>query len=243
MLIFIVLISLFIAGVGFIVTPSNARYLLSGYNTMTEDERKNVDIHGYLRLFKKFHLYLGAGMLAAGLLVYFIMGPDLAVMTVAITPIAAYIWFIIYSNKFQKSIHKDKKLVIYFAVAVLSLTLGMVIFLFVRGWQDNEVHFHHDKISITGMYGIEVPFSDIDTVYLADKLPKITMRVDGFATGTILKGKFRSAEYGDLTLLINEKKSPYLAIFRKNGTPLFYTGKGVDEAALVDQISGKIRPL
>lgn len=241
MLIFIVLFSLFMAGVGFIVTPSNARYLLSGYNTMTDEERKSVDIQGYLRFFKKFHLVLGASMLLIGLMIYFIKGPDLAVLSVAVAPIAGYIWFIIKSGKYERPESKNRKLAVWFAVPVLAVTLCLVIFLFFRGWQDNEAVLSENSISFTGMYGMEIAIDDIDTVYLADKLPKITLRVHGFATGTILKGKFRSAEHGNVTLLVNERKSAYVAIFRKKDTPVFYSGKNADEAALVTAIDQKLR--
>ena len=36
------------------LNKKNAKYLLSGYNTMSEKERENFDIENYLILFKKF---------------------------------------------------------------------------------------------------------------------------------------------------------------------------------------------
>jgi len=36
------------------LNKENAKYLLSGYNTMSKTERENFDIVNYLILFKKF---------------------------------------------------------------------------------------------------------------------------------------------------------------------------------------------
>ena len=52
-------ISVLISDIIFIVfalglNKENAKYLLSGYNTMSKKERENFDIVNYLILFKKF---------------------------------------------------------------------------------------------------------------------------------------------------------------------------------------------
>ena len=50
---------LFIA-VGFILTENNAKTLLAGYNTMSDEERQKVDIVAFLKYFRKFHVFPGA---------------------------------------------------------------------------------------------------------------------------------------------------------------------------------------
>ena len=86
-------ISVLIADTIFIVfvlglNKENAKYLLSGYNTMSKKERENFDIANYLILFKKFFLVLAASS------------------TIVFTTYSSYliimlIWFVFKGNKFK----------------------------------------------------------------------------------------------------------------------------------------------
>lgn len=50
----IIFVSAFYYAIGHFINKENSKYLLSGYNSMSEDERKKFDIEGYLKLFKPF---------------------------------------------------------------------------------------------------------------------------------------------------------------------------------------------
>ena len=45
--------SLSYLAVAFVITPANARYLLAGYNTMSEEKQQAFDIDRYLAVFFK----------------------------------------------------------------------------------------------------------------------------------------------------------------------------------------------
>ena len=45
-------------GVAFLVNEKNAKYLLSGYNTMSKEEQESFDLKNYLIFFKKFFINL-----------------------------------------------------------------------------------------------------------------------------------------------------------------------------------------
>ena len=64
MILIALIISFIFCSVGFIVTRNNAKYILSGYNTMSEADRSNIDIEAYLRSFKRFHIFLGSSLFA-----------------------------------------------------------------------------------------------------------------------------------------------------------------------------------
>jgi hypothetical protein len=49
--------------IGMMLTDQNARYLLSGYNTLNAEEQKKVDIKSYVASFRKFHIGLAASFL------------------------------------------------------------------------------------------------------------------------------------------------------------------------------------
>lgn len=52
-------ISAFFLCMAFVVTAKNAKYMLSGYNTMSNEERKNVDLKGLISYFRNFFIFLG----------------------------------------------------------------------------------------------------------------------------------------------------------------------------------------
>ena len=66
MMIVTLLLSILFFSIGFILNQSNAKYLLSGYNTLSVEEQSNFDLKSYLNFFKKFHIFLGISFLIVG---------------------------------------------------------------------------------------------------------------------------------------------------------------------------------
>jgi len=96
--------SLLFVAIGFIVTENNAKYLLSGYNTMNEEERKNADIKSYISFFRKFHIVLGISLLVLGYVINLINN-NAAGLFLIVYPILGYIYFAISSFKFSRGLN------------------------------------------------------------------------------------------------------------------------------------------
>jgi len=94
-------IGLLFISIAFIVTENNAEFLLSGYNTMSKEERKKVDLKTYISYFKKFHIFLGLSIVILGFVVNLINN-DAAKLFLAIYPILAYLYFSFKSPKWMK---------------------------------------------------------------------------------------------------------------------------------------------
>ncbi|WP_041252056.1 DUF3784 domain-containing protein [Flavobacterium indicum] len=67
----ITFLSLIFLGLAFLVTENNAKYLLSGYNTMSEEERQKFDIKSYIAYIKNFHIFLGISIFIIGSILYY----------------------------------------------------------------------------------------------------------------------------------------------------------------------------
>ena len=102
MVVLIILLSCFFVLVAFLVTVNNAKYLLAGYNTMSTEERNNVDIKGLIAYFKNFFIFLGLSFLVIGLAVNHYFSENIAALTICLYPIVAVIYFVIISQKFYK---------------------------------------------------------------------------------------------------------------------------------------------
>ena len=94
MIIGIIILSLLFIGIGFIVTENNAKYLLSGYNSMSENERKNIDIKSYIPYFRNFHVFLGISLFIIGAFLYYYVDSDWSGIFMGTYPFLAYIYFI-----------------------------------------------------------------------------------------------------------------------------------------------------
>ena len=95
--------SLSYLAVAFLITPVNARYLLAGYNTMSEEKRRAFDIDGYLTnffkpFFKKLALFPPLSLLA---LTAFLESKE-AIILWSIIQSLPFIWFLWRSYAFQR---------------------------------------------------------------------------------------------------------------------------------------------
>lgn len=109
MIIAIVIISVVFIGVGFIVTEDNAKYILSGYNTMSEEERQKINIRKYILFFRKFHIFLGLSSLVVGLILYYFVDSDWGGIFIGIYPIVAYAYLIWKGGQFSTEVNTKKK--------------------------------------------------------------------------------------------------------------------------------------
>lgn len=110
------------------VTENNAAQVLSGYNTMSEEEQKKFDIQSFIPFFKKFHIYLGLACMFAGLSLSFLISEKAGMLFVSLFPIVAYIYFIQKSNTFYDGeIKRINKWAQLFLIAVLIFIVVMIL--------------------------------------------------------------------------------------------------------------------
>lgn len=223
---------LFIA-MAFLVTENNSKYLLSGYNTMSEAERTKVDIKSYIPYFKKFHLFLGVSFIAIGLLLHFAIGESASGIFIGVYPILAYIYFIRESNKYWKgSSSKWNKIGLYVLVATLILVVGLLA----MGFKENQIVIAPDSVQFQGSYGETLSASDIESVTLVDHLPKITSKTNGFALGSVKKGYFKTKEGEKVKLILNSDSKAYLLFTKTNGDKIYFSAKEKPSIDLYNEI-------
>ncbi|MCR9154231.1 MAG: DUF3784 domain-containing protein [Bacteroidetes bacterium] len=222
-------IGIFFLLMAFLLNEKNASYLLSGYNTMSEEEKANFDLLNYLKTFKRFHIFLGASFMVLGLAILYMLGADAAGIFLGLYPIIAYIWLILESRKYYLDPQKARKNNI--AAIVLGLTLLGVGGLFFYGYQENQIRVEEDRLVISGMYGLEMEGDQIESLELIEELPALSIRINGFSTGRIKKGYYKTESGERIRLLINSAERPILMIVPKSGPVIFYTPASGQELA------------
>lgn len=227
---------LFIA-VGFILTEKNAKYLLSGYNMMSEEERSKFDIASFIPFFKSFHIVLGISFLIGGLLTNYLISELAGGMFLVAYPILAYIYFIWNSQKYAGG--KNTKLY-RLGVYVLLGTLILVLVLFGYGLKESKLTIIPNSIEISGPYGEKVGLSQIESIEMVDQLPEIRFKKNGFALGSVYKGYFKTKDGVIIKLIINSEIRPFILIVKKSGDKLYFSSKDVSNTDIYDEIIGSL---
>lgn len=225
---------LFVA-IGFLVTERNARYLLAGYNTMSEEERKKVDLVAYLPFFRKFHLFLGFSYMILGVALDKFAGPGAAGIFMGVYPILAYMYFIWAGNKYYKGGGKtagDNKIAMY----VLLGALGFVLAILLSGRKESRLVVSQDGIKIEGMYGEALSPTEISTIKLVAQLPRITVKTNGFALGSIHKGYFKTSAGEIVKLILNSDARPCILVTKADGKKIFFSSRERPNEEIFDDI-------
>lgn len=220
-------------GMAFIITKKNAKYLLSGYNTMSAADREKVDLDGYLRLFKRFHIFLGFSLLAITLLMRFI-SPNLTEIFTVVYPIGAYGFFIFKSNHFfnPTNFQKGFSRVVSGVLAVGAL---VIVYFLVISFKETEVKIQGNQLELTGIYGIKIDKKNITDIRLIDQMPRISSRTNGFNGGSYRKGNFRMSDGSRAKLFINQNTKSYLLLKTRSGD-VYYSSEDADMAAQYQRI-------
>lgn len=193
-------LALFFLLIGFSITTKNAKYLLSGYNTMSTEERESFNLEGYLRYFKRFHSWFSASFFLFGIgFLYGINETALAVF-ISIYPIVAYLYLAVTSGMFYKSKPISSAKI---GVAVLVVALVFVIGVLSYGLQEQSIMVQNQTLVIDGMYGETISFETIQSVELLSELPDIQYKSNGFAMGNTKLGHFKLSNGEAVKLFIS----------------------------------------
>lgn len=96
----VIFVGLVYLALAFLINKDNARYLLAGYNTMGEEERKKFPIDNYLIFFKKFFYRMAIFTFVSSIIFYLSFEEEMAIMLWAIFQIVPYVYFIYKSLKY-----------------------------------------------------------------------------------------------------------------------------------------------
>lgn len=234
----ILIISSIFFAIAFIITENNAPYLLSGYNTMSKEERLQFDIKSYIPFFRNFHIFLGLTLLIFSLILLYFVNPNWSGLFLVTYPLLAYMYLIWKGMRFSSTKRQNK--ITYTVIFGLFILLLFIIFEFKNSLEDNKITVKNNKIEIAGDYGTELNIKDIKSIALVEKTPDITKKMNGFALETIKKGIFKTTSGEKIKLLINSSKTPLILIVTKNDEKIYYSSKDKNNQEIYKELKSKI---
>lgn len=98
----------------------------------------------------------------------------------------------------------------YKMVFTLVILVAVVIIFFVGG-RPAHVEVSSERVTISGMYGTEIPVHEITQLELRDALPRVISRTNGMDLfGTSRRGMFNMEELGRTRLFSFSSEGPYV---------------------------------
>lgn len=207
--------------IGIMIKYKKAYWLISGYNTMSAEKKKNVDIER-LGKFTANICFIIAGLIStAELLIFIGKAPISMIAFVLIIPIIIYT--LIKAQKYDGNtrdkngkMKKGTKALIGGIIGFLILiAIGVGILLHFSS-QPAVYTLENGILKISGMYGQEVLVYEIKELELKDFIPEVLMKTNGSALGTMLKGYFKVKDIGEAKLFVDISKKPYIYIKSSN---------------------------
>lgn len=232
--ILILIVGLFMIGIGFLV--KSAPDLIAGYNTMPKDKKKNVDIEGLSTYMRNGLITIGLSIIIGYYLFKWIGFTTIANSMILIVTLVGVTILLINAQRFDHNKNKKTKLTYFVLGLVILFVIGLLIF----GSIPSKTIFKNDTIRFSGMYGFEINKTEIENIELTDKIPTINVRTNGFSFGTIKKGYFNLDKFGKSRLLIHSDMPPYLILSKNNGDKIIINFKDKIET---ENIYNKIKTL
>ena len=221
MLIFSLFYSLFIIGIGFFINkyPDS----LAGYNTMTIEKKRNVDIKSIASVYKKGMTYIGLITIVLTFLFYFSGLYILTILSVIYPLLIGILILSIITRKYDKN--KQSRFKKSFPVIFIGGIIVLVTSFLIMSARPTQVDITDNEIKFTGLYGMTVDKEKISEVKLISSLPRIKLRTNGLGLGNIMKGEFLLDDLGSCRLFVNVPGSPYLFIQTDNGKKIIFNSK------------------
>lgn len=208
---------LILFALGWLIRFRKAYWLISGYNTMPSEKKKNVDM-------EKLGPLIGNGCFAIGAILF----AGILLITLGLTAfgfgvlallVPVVIGLLVTAQKYDHNAHKESgslktsakvalALVVVFLLAV-SILVGYLIY---SGSQPAKIELAGGHLVIGGSYGLTLALADLKDVQLVGPLPDVQLRTNGSAIGNRLRGHFLLADVGPALLFVDVSQPPFIMV-------------------------------
>ena len=133
----IIILFLILFGISFIVTPSNAKYTLSGYNTASKEEHAKYDINKLVPYINRGIRITAIITLITSSIAYYFENKTIVAFCLSMIPMIGILTTLVFGS--LKYIDKKASTSNYIAYILILLTIILSLYLFI---------YHPDKINL-----------------------------------------------------------------------------------------------
>lgn len=208
-------IVLFLAGLlilfGVLIKYFKAYDLIAGYNTAPPEIKKQVDKKGLGNLVGNglflLALIMVSGHVARGKGLIWVEPVSWALF------LGVVIYIVVRAQSFTPVQNRRNTL----SILIGSLVFVMAIAAFVvSSALKPSVTVDNQEIKISGLYGMSIPLSEVNSIELKDSIPEIITKSNGLGFGAIYKGDFVLKGIGRARLFLRSSEGPFIIVQTKN---------------------------
>jgi hypothetical protein len=222
---FMFLPTIILVVIGVSIKYFKAYWLISGYNTLSSEKKKNVDIEGLANFAGNLCLVMAGIIGLAGVLMLEQKMVAAGIFFVLLFPLSIY--SIVKSQQYDGNTRqadgtmtRNAKWKIGLPVALLLIAGVGVGVLFYQSSQPIATVLTQDYLEIKGLYGEKIAWTEITEVALIAEIPQITARTNGASLGEKKRGNFRLKDVGAAKLFLETSNPPFIYIEREQGKPI-----------------------
>lgn len=194
-----------------VINEKNARYILAGYNSMSEIEKQQFELVKYLKFFKNYLLILAVSYIVIGFILFEVFdNANIGIIFSVLYPFFSFFLLIYKSLSYYRSSSKTNVLVLVAETAIIIAIITAISI----GLSNPTTKLNDNKLFISGPYGKTINIDDILSVEKVS-IPIQTKKISGFQMGNVRKGKFELPDNEIVTIISTTDKN-YLMIFTKS---------------------------
>lgn len=210
---FILAIALLLIIMGIMIKYFKCYWLISGYNTASQEEKQSIDI-------EKLGEFVGSCTMIIGILMggayYLFSFKQNSFGIISICLILLLIgYMLVYSQQYYKDKRKARKNKVIALVLVICLYAFLGVVLIVSS-KEVRICIENDKLFVSGVFGMNVPLKDITAVELKKDMPMIERKISGTNTFSQLKGKFQLKDGTLANIYVNNNREYFLYVYTDN---------------------------
>lgn len=196
-----------------VVTRKNAQYILAGYNTLSDEKKREFDLIFFLKFFKRFLFFLAFSYLVIGLILYNIVrNENGSIIFSVMYPLVGFLVLILKSLKFYDNTRRSKVAVFIIGTGVIvAIALSIVI-----GMNKPEIRVEVEQLYISGPYGGKISYQDIVRIERIP-MPSQSKKIEGFQLGNVQKGRFELFSNEVVTIISTTSNTDCLMITTHQG--------------------------
>lgn len=229
------------------IRSHDAYWLISGYSTMSEEKKRNVDIKK-LGEFIANGLFVMSAMIAVAVLLT-CFNHMVAAGIVFLFIVFFTIYVVVKAQSYDGNTRepdgtmktRTKVLIgVIIGFTVMSITgVGMLLHF---SSKSAEYFIQDGTMNIGGLYGEEIKLSDIISITIEEQIPEIQSKTNGSALGSNKKGYFRLKDIGQAKLFVNTQKPPFIFINAKSGLLIINTNEPETTKKLYEKLTEALVP-
>lgn len=192
-------------------------WMISGYNTMSEEDKSNVDKEKMGKATSNSILIIAVLVALGGLFLFLNMDTAGIAAMMLILPVTLVTVAVSqkYDHNFEPAKKKNNIILIVVLGIFFTAIIGLVFLELSTGSKLPSYTIQGETFEISGMSGESINTSDIKSVEMKNNLPNNISKKSGFDFNTILKGRF-SSDIGEIKLYVDTAKPPFIYIKTKD---------------------------